>query len=41
MRALWWRGIPSNLRGTLWEQAIGNSIALSKGVCGYVPHGDG
>ncbi|EJD54286.1 hypothetical protein AURDEDRAFT_51327 [Auricularia subglabra TFB-10046 SS5] len=30
LRGLWWNGIPSNLRGQLWEQAIGNDIALSK-----------
>ena len=31
-RKMWWSGIPAKLRGTLWSSAIGNSLALSKGM---------
>ena len=31
LRKLWWRGIPSKLRAPLWEKAVGNELALSKG----------
>lgn len=31
MRKLWWKGIPVKLRGQLWEKAVGNGLALSKG----------
>ena len=31
LRKLWWRGIPSKLRATLWENVVGNDLALSKG----------
>jgi hypothetical protein len=31
LRKLWWRGIPSKLRAPLWESAVGNGLALSKG----------
>jgi len=30
MRKLWWDGIPTKLRATMWERAVGNSLALSK-----------
>ncbi|PPQ99548.1 hypothetical protein CVT24_005336 [Panaeolus cyanescens] len=30
MRRLWWQGIPTKLRATLWEKAVGNGLALSK-----------
>lgn len=30
LRRLWWKGIPSKLRPSLWEQAVGNPLALSK-----------
>lgn len=30
MRKLWWSGIPTKLRATMWERAVGNSLALSK-----------
>ncbi|KZT44447.1 RabGAP/TBC [Sistotremastrum suecicum HHB10207 ss-3] len=30
LRKLWWKGIPPKLRGPLWENAIGNALALSK-----------
>lgn len=30
IRSLWWTGIPSNLRASLWEKAVGNSLALGK-----------
>lgn len=32
LRKLWWRGIPTKLRATLWEKAAGNPLALSKGT---------
>jgi hypothetical protein len=35
LRRLWWRGIPTKLRASLWEQAVGNSLALSKGNSVY------
>ncbi|KAL4920346.1 hypothetical protein BDW62DRAFT_177305 [Aspergillus aurantiobrunneus] len=28
-RELWWRGIPSRIRGLTWNRAIGNELALS------------
>jgi len=31
-RRMWWGGIPAKLRGILWSSAIGNGLALSKGV---------
>ena len=31
LRKLWWRGIPTKLRSSLWEKAVGNELALSKG----------
>lgn len=33
LRKLWWRGIPTKLRAPLWEKAVGNELALSKGRC--------
>ncbi|KAH9982797.1 rab-GTPase-TBC domain-containing protein [Lactifluus volemus] len=30
MRKLWWAGIPTKLRATMWERAVGNALALSK-----------
>ncbi|KAI9460498.1 rab-GTPase-TBC domain-containing protein [Lactarius psammicola] len=30
MRKLWWSGIPTKLRATMWERAVGNPLALSK-----------
>jgi len=29
-RKLWWAGIPTKLRATMWERAVGNSLALSQ-----------
>lgn len=29
MRKRWWAGIPTRLRATMWERAVGNSLALS------------
>ncbi|KKK17602.1 hypothetical protein ARAM_003228 [Aspergillus rambellii] len=29
-RELWWRGIPSRIRGSTWQRAIGNELALSE-----------
>lgn len=31
LRKLWWNGIPTKLRGQMWEQAVGNALQLSKG----------
>jgi hypothetical protein len=31
LRKLWWKGIPTKLRASLWERAVGNPLALSKG----------
>jgi hypothetical protein len=31
MRKLWWSGIPTKLRASMWERAVGNALALSKG----------
>ena len=31
LRRLWWNGIPSKLRASIWERAVGNALALSKG----------
>ncbi|KAH7916486.1 rab-GTPase-TBC domain-containing protein [Hygrophoropsis aurantiaca] len=30
LRRLWWNGIPTKLRASMWERAIGNALALSK-----------
>ncbi|KAG9085958.1 hypothetical protein FRC06_003345, partial [Ceratobasidium sp. 370] len=30
LRALWWKGIPTKLRGEMWIAAIGNGLAISK-----------
>ncbi|KAF7303296.1 Tbc1 domain family member 14 [Mycena kentingensis (nom. inval.)] len=30
LRRLWWQGIPTRLRASLWASAVGNSLALSK-----------
>ncbi|KDN44789.1 hypothetical protein RSAG8_05262, partial [Rhizoctonia solani AG-8 WAC10335] len=30
IRQMWWRGIPSRLRGELWIKAVGNGLAISK-----------
>lgn len=32
LRRLWWRGIPTKLRASMWEKAVGNALALSKGM---------
>lgn len=31
LRKLWWEGIPTKLRAPMWEHAVGNALALSKG----------
>lgn len=33
LRRLWWNGIPTKLRASVWQQAVGNALALSKGRC--------
>ncbi|KAB5593204.1 TBC1 domain family member 14 [Ceratobasidium theobromae] len=30
LRAMWWRGIPTKLRGQMWIAAVGNGMAISK-----------
>ncbi|KAG2118000.1 rab-GTPase-TBC domain-containing protein [Suillus discolor] len=30
LRRLWWNGIPTKLRASMWQQAVGNALALSK-----------
>ncbi|KAF9245818.1 rab-GTPase-TBC domain-containing protein [Melanogaster broomeanus] len=30
LRKLWWNGIPTKLRASMWERATGNALALSK-----------
>ncbi|EDR15811.1 uncharacterized protein LACBIDRAFT_301140 [Laccaria bicolor S238N-H82] len=30
LRKLWWRGIPTKLRASMWEKAVGNPLALNK-----------
>lgn len=32
LRKLWWRGIPTKLRASMWEKAVGNPLALGKGT---------
>ncbi|KAK1143636.1 hypothetical protein N8T08_006246 [Aspergillus melleus] len=29
-RELWWRGVPPKIRGSTWQRAIGNELALSE-----------
>ena len=40
LKKLWWQGIPTSMRGKMWENAVGNPLSLSKGdslaqVCIY------
>ncbi|TFY64304.1 hypothetical protein EVJ58_g2726 [Rhodofomes roseus] len=30
LRKLWWAGIPTKLRATMWQNAVGNTLVLSK-----------
>nr|GAT58993.1 TBC1 domain family member 14 [Mycena chlorophos] len=30
LRKLWWQGIPTKLRATMWQNAVGNALALNK-----------
>ncbi|KAH8099322.1 RabGAP/TBC [Cristinia sonorae] len=30
LRKLWWQGVPTKLRATMWQNAVGNALALSK-----------
>lgn len=32
LRRLWWNGIPTKLRASMWERAAGNALTLSKGT---------
>ena len=38
LRRLWWNGIPSKLRASIWERAVGNALALSKGRGGNLQY---
>ena len=40
LRRLWWQGIPTKRRATMWQNAIGNPLALSKGALGSVAFAD-
>jgi len=31
LRKLWWQGVPTSMRGKMWESAVGNPLSLSKG----------
>lgn len=31
LRKIWWEGIPTKLRASMWANAVGNALALSKG----------
>ena len=31
LRKLWWQGVPTSIRGKMWESAVGNPLALSRG----------
>ena len=35
LRKLWWKGIPSKLRAPMWERAVGNALALNKGMLAF------
>ena len=37
LRRLWWHGIPTKLRAPMWQNAVGNPLALSKGAPAYDP----
>ena len=30
LRKLWWQGVPMSMRGKMWENAVGNPLALSR-----------
>ena len=32
LRKIWWNGIPTKLRASMWEHAAGNALTLSKGT---------
>ena len=36
LRRLWWQGIPTKLRARMWQAAVGNPLALSKGMLEYL-----
>lgn len=36
LKQLWWKGIPTKLRGQLWEKAVGNPLQLSKGLQSFL-----
>ena len=31
LRKLWWQGVPTSIRGRIWENVVGNPLSLSKG----------
>ncbi|KAF7339346.1 Tbc1 domain family member 14 [Mycena sanguinolenta] len=35
LRKLWWEGIPTKLRASMWANAVGNALALSKALNNY------
>ena len=37
LRKLWWAGIPTKLRATMWQNAVGNDLALNKGIVFNIP----
>jgi hypothetical protein len=38
LRQMWWKGIPTKLRGQFWEKAVGNPLQLGKGWQSSVSH---
>lgn len=32
LKKLWWKGIPTKLRASMWQNAVGNALVLSKGI---------
>jgi hypothetical protein len=31
VRELWWMGLPTNVRGKVWQMAIGNDLNITHG----------
>jgi hypothetical protein len=32
LRKVWWQGVPTSLRTSMWERAVGNPLTLKKGA---------
>jgi hypothetical protein len=32
LRRMWWAGVPTALRTTVWERVVGNPLTLKKGI---------